>query len=164
MKFLPSERMRGIEKTLLRQIHDRADTSCVNLGLGELLFPTPKSILNYIRERIDKWKLGYTPNAGLQELRELVAKNSGLRVRPNQICITVGAEEALFLAFMIIINAGDEVLIPNPGFPAYESIVRIAGGMPKNYQLYRENNFSLKYEDIENNTTENESYYFKQSK
>jgi len=154
VKHLLSERMRGIEKTLLRQIHDRADSSCINLGLGELLFPTPESILNYIRERIDSWKLGYTPNAGLQELRNLVAKNSGLLVKPDQICITAGAEEALFSAVMIIINSGDEVLIPNPGFPAYESIVKIAGGVPKDYPLHRENNFSVKYEDIESNITD----------
>jgi len=98
--------------------------------------------------------LGYSPNAGLQELRKLVAKNSGLQVTADQICITVGAEEALFSALMVIINSGDEVLIPDPGFPAYESIVKIAGGLPKNYPLYRENNFSLKYDDVKNNITD----------
>lgn len=149
-----SRRMRGIEKTLLRQINDRADSSCINLGLGEPSFPTPKSILNHLKEKVDDWNLGYSPNAGLQELRELIAKNSGLQVTAGQICVTVGAEEALFSALMVIVNSGDEVLIPDPGFPAYESIVKIAGGVPKSYQLYRENNFSLKYEHVKNNITD----------
>lgn len=153
MKLFLSERMRGIEKTLLRQIHDRADSSCINLGLGEPSFPTPKSILNLLKEKVDDWNLGYTPNAGLQELRKLVAKSSGLQVTADQVCITVGAEEALFSVLMAIINSGDEVLIPDPGFPAYRSIVKIAGGVPKDYSLHRENNFSLKCEDIKNNIT-----------
>lgn len=154
MKLFLSERMRGIEKTLLRQIHDQADSSCINLGLGQPSFPTPKSILNHLKEKVDDWNLGYSLNAGLQELRELVAKNSGLQVTADQICITAGAEEALFSALMVIINSGDEILIPDPGFPAYESIVKIAGGVPRNYPLYRENNFSLKYEDVKNNITD----------
>jgi len=146
-----SDRMRGIEKTLLRQINDQADSSCINLGLGEPLFPTPKSILNHLKEKIDDWNLRYSRNEGLQELRELIAENSGLQVTADQICITVGAEEALLSTLMVVINTGDEVLIPDPGFPAYESVVRIAGGVSRNYPLYRENNFSLKYEDVKNN-------------
>jgi len=149
-----SRRMRGIEKTLLRQINDRADSSCINLGLGEPSFPTPKSILNHLKEKVDDWNLGYSPNAGLQELRKLIAKKSGFEVMADQICVTVGAEEALFSTLMVMINSGDEVLIPDPGFPAYESIVKIAGGVPKSYQLYRENNFSLKYENVKNNITD----------
>jgi len=153
-KFSLSDRMRGIEKTLLRQIHDQADSSCINLGLGEPSFPTPKSILNHLKQKVDDWNLGYSPNAGLQELRSLVAKNSGLQVSADQICITVGAEEALFSTLMVIINSGDEILIPNPGFPAYESIIKIAGGVPQNYTLFRENNFSLKIEDIKKYITD----------
>lgn len=148
-----SKRMNGIKKTLLRQISDRADSSCINLGLGEPSFPTPKELINNLKEKIDDWSLGYSSNEGLQELRKLIAKNSGLKVTADQICITVGAEEALFSTLMVIINSGDEVLIPDPGCPAYQSIVKIAGGVPKNYPLYRENNFSLKYEDVKNNFT-----------
>lgn len=155
VKHFLSERMHGIEKTLLRQINDRADSSCINLGLGEPSFPLPKSILNHLKEKVDNWNLGYSPNAGLQELRELIAKNSGLQVTADQICVTTGAEEALFLALLAIINSGDEVLIPDPGFPAYESISKVAGGVPKNYPLYPENNFSLRYEDVKNNFSDN---------
>jgi aspartate/methionine/tyrosine aminotransferase len=148
-----SERMQGIERTLLRQINDQADSSCINLGLGEPSFPTPKSILNHLKQKVDDWNLGYSPNEGIQKLRKLIAEKSGFEVTADQICVTVGAEEALFTALMVIMNSGDEVLIPDPGFPAYESIVKIAGGIAKSYQLYRENNFSLKYKHVEKNIT-----------
>ncbi len=149
-----SRRMRGIERTLLRQINDQADSSCINLGLGEPSFPTPKSILDHLKKEVGGWNLGYSPNEGLQELRELIAKKSGFEVTADQICVTVGAEEALFSALMVMIDSGNEVLIPDPGFPAYESIVKISGGIARGYQLSRENNFSLKYEDVKRNITD----------
>lgn len=149
-----SERMRGIEKTLIRQINDQADPSCINLGLGEPSFPVPKSILDHLKEKVHDWNLGYSPNEGLLELRELIARNSGLKVAADQICVTAGAEQALFSVLLVLINPGDEVLIPDPGFPAYESLSKIAGGVPKNYPLYAENHFSLRYEDIKKNISD----------
>ena len=77
-RFL-SERIRGIERTLLREINDQAGSSCINLGLGELLFPMPKSILNQLKEKVDDWNLGYSPNEGFQELRKIIAKNKVIR-------------------------------------------------------------------------------------
>ncbi|MFP4081479.1 MAG: pyridoxal phosphate-dependent aminotransferase [Candidatus Aminicenantes bacterium] len=154
MKHFLSQRMQGIEKTLIRQIHDRADSSCINLGLGEPAFPPPPSLMDRLKENIGHWKWGYSPNAGLEELRSLVAEKSGLPFTADQVCITVGAEEALFSILMVSLNPGDEVLIPDPGFPAYESMVKIAGGQPKHYSLHRENDFSLKSEDIQERITE----------
>jgi aspartate/methionine/tyrosine aminotransferase len=153
VKSFLSERMRGIEKSLLRRIHDQAGPSCINLGLGEPSFPTPESILDHLKEKIKEWNLGYSPNAGLQELRELVAGKSGLNVTAERICITVGAEEALFAAVMVVLDSGDEALIPDPGFPAYDSLVKIAGGVPQRYPLYPENNFSLRHEDVRKKIT-----------
>ncbi len=153
MSHFFSERMRGVEKTLIRRIHDLADSSCINLGLGELSFPTPKSLLDHIREKSQDWNLGYTPNEGLKELRTLVAENCGYPVSPDEVCITVGAEEALFSALMVLVNPEDEVLVPDPGFPAYASIVKMAGGAPKTYPLFPDNNFSLRSEDVKKSMT-----------
>ncbi|MBS3819545.1 pyridoxal phosphate-dependent aminotransferase [bacterium] len=147
-KNLFSQRMEGIEKTLIREIHDKADPSCVDLGLGQPSFSTPSAILNHLKKNINDWNLGYSPNAGFPELREVIAENSGLDVSSEQVCVTVGAEEALFSILMVTLDPGDEVLIPDPGFPAYESLVKIAGGTPRKYPLRRENNFSLTHEDI----------------
>jgi aspartate/methionine/tyrosine aminotransferase len=149
MKKFFSERMRGVEKTLIRRVNDLADSSCIDLGLGELRFPTPKSILGHIKEKSEDWDLGYTPNEGLQELRDLVAEKCGYSVSPDQVCITVGAEEAVFAALMVLVNPGDEVLVPDPGYPAYPLIVKMAGGLPRTYPLYPENHFGLKAEDVE---------------
>ena len=154
MRKFFSERMRGVEKTLIRRITDLADSSCIDLGLGELRFPTPKSILGHIKEKSGDWNLGYTPNEGLQELRSLVAEKCGYSVSPDQVCITVGAEEAIFATLMVLVNPGDEVLVPDPGYPAYPLIVKMAGGVPKTYPLHPENHFDLKCEDIERRISE----------
>jgi aspartate aminotransferase len=130
-----SDRMSGIEKTLIRQVNDRADSSCINLGLGQPVFPTPASIRERLVAQADAWSLGYTPNAGLLELRELVARRDGRGLGPDNVCVAVGAEEALFAALMVLVNPGDEVLIPDPGFPSYASITRLAGGTPVGYTL-----------------------------
>lgn len=140
--------MKGIEKTLIRRMNDMADPSCINLGLGELRFPTPKPILDHVRENIATWHLGYTPNEGLAELRKLIAEKSDYPIVSDQVCVTVGAEEALLAVIMVLVGSGDEVLIPDPGFPVYASIVRMAGGTPRAYPLFREDGFRLRAENI----------------
>jgi len=138
-----SDRMRGIEKTLIRRIHDLAGPDCIDLGLGELRFPTPRPILEHVRENLGTWKLGYTPNEGYPELRELIAGRSGYPVTPERVCVTVGAQEALMAVLMVIVNAGDEILVPDPGFPAYAALVRLAGGEPATYPLFPEAGFKM---------------------
>jgi aminotransferase len=149
MRSLIGQRALNIEKTLLRRINDLADSSCINLGLGEPSFPTPKALRDILKENVDDWHLGYSPNAGLRELREIIAEKSTLQVTADQVCITVGSEEALFVALLVIVDPEDEVLVPDPGFPTYESVTKIAGGTPKKYLLHPDNNFSLRAEDIE---------------
>ena len=153
MTSFPSQRMKGIEKTLIRQINDRADASCINLGLGELTFPTPAAILQRLSAEVHTWPLGYTANAGLPELRQLIAERTGAGTSAEQVCVTIGAEEALFALLMILVNSGDEVLIPDPGFPAYPIIVRMAGGQPVGYTLSPAKHFALDVEEINRRIT-----------
>ena len=141
-------RMRGIEKTLIRRMHDLADPSCIDLGLGELRFPTPRPILDHVRDHLGDWKLGYTPNEGYAELRGLIAEKSRVPVTADRICVTVGAQEALLAVLMVVVDRGDEVLVPDPGYPAYPSLVKMAGGEPKPYPLRREHAFRLKADDV----------------
>jgi aspartate/methionine/tyrosine aminotransferase len=145
---LLSPRLRGIEKTLIRRMNDLADPSCIDLGLGELRFPTPRAILDHVKENLDGWRLGYTPNEGYAELRALIAEKSPYPVTPDRICVTVGAQEAILAVLMVTVDRGDEVLVPDPGFPAYPSLVRLAGGEPKAYPLRAESGFRLKAEDV----------------
>jgi aspartate/methionine/tyrosine aminotransferase len=153
MTSFPSRRMEGIEKTLIRQINDRADASCINLGIGELAFPTPAAILERLAAEVKTWPLGYTPNAGLPELRQLIAQRTGAGISAEQVCVTIGAEEALFALLMILANPGDEVLVPDPGFPTYPAIVRMAGGTPVGYILSPANRFALDVEEVSRRIT-----------
>jgi len=145
---LVGSRMRGIEKTLIRKMNDLADPSCIDLGLGELRFPTPRPIVDHVRENLDRWTLGYTPNEGYAELRRLIAGKSRVPVAADRICVTVGAQEALLAVLMISVDPGDDVLVPDPGYPAYPSLVRVAGGEPRPYPLRREHGFRLRADDV----------------
>ncbi len=137
-------RAEGLEKTLLRRIADLADSSCVDLGLGELAFPTPRAVLDGVSRGIGRWPLGYSANAGLPELRARIAASAGPDVDPGRVCVTAGSEDALFLALSVLVDPGDEVLVPDPGFPTYARIVRLWGGLPVFYPLAREDGFVLK--------------------
>lgn len=87
--------------------------------------------------------------AGLPALRELVAHDySHLVLSTDQVIITAGSQEAMYLALMTLVQAGDEVLIPNPGFVAYPTITRMAGGVSTFYQLPAESDFSFDLDDF----------------
>jgi aspartate/methionine/tyrosine aminotransferase len=147
--FLPARRLRGIEKSMIRQVFDRARPGSINLGLGEPDLPTPDCIREAAVRAIREEQNGYTIHAGLQALRELIAQDySHLRVPPEQVIITAGSQEALYLALMTIVDEGDEVLIPDPGFVAYPTIVRMAGGVPVRYRLPAASGFAFDAEDF----------------
>jgi aspartate aminotransferase len=148
-KDLPvSSRLRGKDKTLIRQMHDLADPSCIDLGLGELRFPVPAPILEYVRKNLASWKLGYTPNEGYPELRELIAEQCTPGVTADGIFVTIGAQEALLAVLMSVVEPGDEVLVPDPGYPAYPAVAQLAGGEPRPYPLLPENGFTVKADRV----------------
>ncbi len=135
-EFSPPKRLQGIEKSVIRQLFDRALPGSINLGLGEPDLPTPDVIRRSAIKVIADEQNGYTTHAGLPALRELVAADySQLGATPDNVIITAGSQEALYLALMTLVEEGDEVLLPNPGFVAYPTIVRMAGGVPKFYRM-----------------------------
>jgi aspartate/methionine/tyrosine aminotransferase len=144
--------MKSVTKTLIRQINDKAGPDCLNLGLGEPSFPTPAPILAYVREHLVEWKLGYSPNEGFRELRALIAmreeEDAGVSLAPERIIVTIGSEEALAVFLQAAVEPGDEVLIPDPGFPVYESLTRLTPGRVVRYTLKPENRFRLKAADV----------------
>jgi aspartate aminotransferase len=142
--FQPAARLRGIEKSLIRQVFDRAPAGSINLGLGEPDLPTPEVIRQAATRVILEEQNGYTTHAGLPALRELVAADYPyLESRPERVIITAGSQEALYLALMTLVDAGDEVLLPDPGFVAYPTIVRMAGGVPRFYRMPSAQGFSF---------------------
>jgi len=147
--FLPAKRLRGIKKSMIRQVFDRARAGSINLGLGEPDLPTPDCIREAAVRVICEEQNGYTIHAGLKSLRERVAEDySHLRLTPDEVIITAGSQEALYLALMTIVDEGDEVLIPDPGFVAYPTIVRMAGGTPVRYRLPAARDFAFDAEDF----------------
>lgn len=142
--FLPPPFLRNIEKSPIRQISDRAKPGDISLGLGEPDLPTPDVIRNAAIKVIAEEQNGYTLQAGLPALRERVARDyPHLNLSADQVVITAGSQEALYLALMTLIKAGDEVLIPDPGFVAYPTIVRMAGGVPITYRMPAAGNFTF---------------------
>ena len=148
-KFAPPRRLQGIEKSVIRQVFDRAKPGSINLGLGEPDLPTPDVIRRAAVKAIVEEQNGYTSHAGLPSLREKVAADYPyLEQRPERVIITAGSQEALYLALLALVDDGDEVLLPNPGFVAYPTIVRMAGGTASFYRLPRERGFEFDVDDF----------------
>ena len=152
--FTLPRRLQGVAPTLIRQIFERALPDSINFGLGEPDLPTPQ----FIREEAARVTLeeqnGYTNHAGLLPLREkIAAQYPHLNLQPNQVCVTVGSQEAMTAAFLGIVDEGDEVLIPNPSFPAYENCVKISGGEPVFYRLPAEKDFAFDIEEFKSKIT-----------
>jgi aspartate/methionine/tyrosine aminotransferase len=152
-QFQPPAFLRGIERSPIRSITDRAKPGDISFGLGEPDLPPPEVIRREAIRVIREERNGYTLQAGLPALRERVAGDyPHLNLSTDQVIITAGSQEAMYLALMTLVEggveAGDEVLIPNPGFVAYPTITRMAGGTPTFYQLPAANDFSFDLDDF----------------
>src|SRR6266576_1796744 len=122
-QFQPPPFLRGIEKSMIRKISDRAKPGSISLGLGEPDLPTPGVIIREAVRVIQEEQNGYTLQAGIPALREKIASDyPHLNLSTDQVIIAAGSQEAMYLALMCLVEAGDEVLIPNPGFVAYPTI------------------------------------------
>jgi aspartate/methionine/tyrosine aminotransferase len=147
--FALPKRLQGIQKSIIRQVFDRALPDSLNLGLGEPDLPTPDVIREAAVRIIRDEQNGYTSHAGLPALREKIAgEYEYLGGDRDRVIVTAGSQEALYLALLSIVDDGDEVLLPNPGFVAYPTIVRMAGGRSVFYDLPAEEDFSFDIESF----------------
>ena len=153
-EFQPPKRLRGIEKSMIRQLFDRAQPDSINLGLGEPDVMTPEIVRLAAARVIMEEQNGYTSHAGLTSLRERVAADyAHTKQKPERVIITAGSQEALYLALMTLVDERDEVLLPDPGFVAYPAIVRMAGGTPVFYRLPATQDFGFDAEDFRRRVT-----------
>lgn len=108
--------------------------SIISFGQGEPDFPTPEPIKAAAVEAIAQNQTRYTPTGGIAELRRAIAQrvelDTGIAYTPNQISVTTGAKEAIFLAFQALCDEGDEVIVPAPYWVSYVEQVRLAGAIP----------------------------------
>ena len=141
MKVNFASRMNSVGLSMIRQIMQKAH-NCTNLGIGEPQFLTPTVAWKAAQKFIEEGPVLYTPNAGIEKLRETIIKYHGCPLGYSA-CVTNGSQEALFDLLFAIIDTGDEVLLPDPGYPAYTTIVKMAGGTPVTYHLPAESGFQL---------------------
>jgi aspartate aminotransferase len=119
----------------------------VHLEIGEPDFDTPKNIKEAAVKALNSGYTHYTPSAGMPELRQAVAdyisKTRKLDVKPEEVVVTPGGKPIMFFSILALVNPGEEVLYPNPGFPIYESLINFVGAKPVPIPLKEENEFSL---------------------
>src|SRR5437867_4074102 len=121
--------------------------SVVHLEIGEPDFDTPPHITEAAVRALKAGATHYGRSAGLPELRQAVAEDStrrrGVRATPEMVVVTPGAKPIMFFVILALVDEGDEVLYPNPGFPIYESMIRYIGGNPVPVRLLEEKAFGL---------------------
>lgn len=131
----------------IRELMDLANTmsNVMHLEVGEPSFDTPAHVVEAAARAAREGYTHYTPNVGLPSLREKLAlkleRVNKLHVVPNQIVVTPGAVAGLASALMTITEPGDEILIPDPGWPNYQMMVVLSGGVPKRYPLHEASGF-----------------------
>ena len=158
-----SDRMKALETETAFEVLAKAKAlekqgkSIVHLEIGEPDFDTPKNIKDAAAKALSAGYTHYTPSAGMLELRQVVAeyisKTRKLDVKPEEVVITPGGKPVIFFGILALVNQGDEVLYPNPGFPVYESVIKFVGAKPIPIPLKEENEFSLDPEYVKKKIT-----------
>jgi len=150
LNVFTSSRVTGIKPSGIRRFFDIAATmkDVISLGIGEPDFVTPAPIVQAGIEALQKGETHYTSYSGLIELREAIASQLQQRYGPvyepeNEILITVGVSEALYLALAATLDPGDEIIYAEPCFVAYESTARMVGATPVNIPTSASSGFQL---------------------
>ncbi len=150
--FQPTRRCESIQLSEIRKMFDITAEDAINLSLGEPDFDTPLHIREAVKKALDDGFTHYTANKGIVELREAISckfkEENKLEVDPESILVTVGASQALYISLQALVNKGDEVLIPDPGFLSYDAFVKLAEGKMVPVSLKEENEFRMTPEDV----------------
>lgn len=147
--FVLPRRMRGLQPTLIRQFFERALPDSINFGLGEPDLPTPDFLRNEAARIAIEEQNGYTSHPGLPALRVKISEQyPHLNLGMTDVVVTVGSQEAMTAAFLCLVEEGDDVLLPNPSFPAYEACVKISQGNPVYYRLPADKDFAFDIDEF----------------
>ena len=132
---------------------ERQGKEIIHLEIGEPDFDTPAHIREAAKRALDAGATHYGPAAGLPELREAIAKDVGatrnIPVAPEEIVVTPGAKPIMYFVITALVNPGDEVIYPNPGFPIYESVINFVGGVGVPIPLREESGFGFDLDLLE---------------
>ncbi|ADI74612.1 aminotransferase class I and II [Methanohalobium evestigatum Z-7303] len=150
-----AQRVQNIDISGIRKIFEAAGEQSINLGLGQPDFDTPDHIKQAAIDAINEGFTSYTVGAGIPELRNALSlkfkKENNFDVSSDEIIVTSGASEALEIALASLVNPGDEVLIPNPGFVSYSALTEIMGGKSVSIPLGKDLN--VQPDDVLDNIT-----------
>jgi aspartate aminotransferase len=148
-----AERMKLISESITLAVSAKANAmkkagvDVVGFGAGEPDFDTPTFIKDAAKAALDKGQTKYTPTPCIPELKAAIAekfnKENGLPYKPEQITVGAGGKHCLYMAFMALLNPGDEVLIPTPYWVSYPEQAKLAGGVPKFVRGEESNGFKI---------------------
>jgi aspartate aminotransferase len=142
----------------IREITEAAwrTPGAIVLSIGEPGFPLPRHVLDAGMACLDRDETNYTPNAGIPALREAFAARfreraglDGSRIGADRVYVVDGAQQGLHFAMSLLLSPGDEVLIPNPGYPTFAMTGRLLNAVPVRYPLYPDHDFQPRIQDIE---------------
>ena len=126
----------------------------IHLEIGEPDFNTPSNIIKAAQQALSNGYTHYGPSPGIMEVRERIAQEvsetRNISVSANNVVITPGAKPIMFFTMLALVDEGDEVIYPNPGFPIYESMINFVGGIPVPMKLLASNNFEIDLNEISN--------------
>jgi aspartate/methionine/tyrosine aminotransferase len=156
-----ASRIKDVKPSGIRRMFDLAQgiEGIISLGIGDPVpaFDTPEFIKEAAKTALDKGFSAYSPNLGFVELREQIVnkykKEYKLDYGLDEVCVTCGGGEALYLACQALIDPGDEVLIPDPAFLTYPPQVSFSGGHPVRVPVLEENEFCLNPDDLSEKIT-----------
>lgn len=119
----------------------------VHLEIGEPDFTTPTNIRERAKKALDEGYTHYGPSAGLPDARaaiaEYISRTRNIKVDAEEVVVTPGGKPVMFFALLALVNRGDEVIYPNPGFPIYESMINFVGGKTVPIPIREENDFDI---------------------
>src|SRR5579862_5219157 len=131
---------------------ERQGKSIIHLEIGEPDFDTPANVIDAGVDAMRKGWTHYGPSAGLPDLRqalaEYVSRTRGVKVTSDEVVVVPGGKPIIFFTILSLIDEGDEVIYPNPGFPIYESMIEYVGGRAVPIQLREERDFSLDVKEL----------------
>ena len=126
--------------------------SIVHLEIGEPDFDTPSNAREAAKRALDDGATHYAPFAGIPALREAIAadatRRKGFEVTPDRVFVTVGGKGVMVYAILALVDPGDEVIVPDPGYPIYESLTRFVGATPVAIPIRMENEFRLDVDEL----------------
>src|SRR3954465_14970371 len=124
----------------------------IHLQIGEPDFDTPAHVREAAKRALDEGATHYAPFPGIPELRKAIAddvtRRKGFPADPSQVFVTVGGKGVMLYAILGLVDPGDEVIVPDPGYPIYESLTRFVGGIPVPVPIRMEHDFRIDLDEL----------------